>query len=116
VTADPSSVRPWRLLRGKTLVGEVYVIDADFPWLNGRFVPQDTFENIRALFDQELALIDREGELDVQQWESIYQQIADAVTLIKTDGTPAAEFLLHIRDNIAWFRWSDEAFDTSSEE
>lgn len=109
---EPSSDQTWRLLRGETLVGEVYVTDADFPWLNGRFVPQDEFENVRELFEEELALIDREGELDVHTWESIYRRIANTVTLIKPDGTAAAEFLLHIKGNNAWFRWSDEPFDT----
>jgi hypothetical protein len=109
---EPSSEQAWRLLHGEALLGEVYVTDADFPWLKGRFVPEDEFENVRALFEEELALVDRQGELDVQKWESIYRQIANSVTLIKPDGTPAAEFLLHINDNKAWFRWSDEPFDT----
>ena len=111
---EPLSEQAWRLLQGETLVGEIYVTDADFPWLNGRFVPQDEFDHVRALFEEELALIDREGELDVQKWESIYGQIASTVTLIKPNGTPAAEFLLHIKDNNARFRWSDEPFDTEN--
>jgi hypothetical protein len=110
---EASHEQPWQLLQGETLIGEVYVTDTDFPWLNGRFVPQDEFENVRALFEEELALVDREGELDVEKWESIYQQITHTVTLMKPDATPAAEFLLHIKDNNAWFRWSDEAFDAA---
>jgi hypothetical protein len=112
---EPQSEQAWRLLHGETLVGEVYVTDADFPWLSGRFVPQEEFENIRALFEEELALIDREGELDVEKWESIYRQIVNRVTLIKPDGTPAAEFLLHIKDNDAWLRRSDEPFHSENE-
>lgn len=55
--------------------------------------------------------MDREGELDIETWESIYQQITDTLALVKADGTPVAEFLLHIKDGDAWFRWSDEPFD-----
>jgi hypothetical protein len=102
-------------MQGGILVGEIYVTDADFPWLRGRFVPQDEFENIRALFQEELALIEREGDLDVDNWESVYQQIMSRVSLIKPDGTSAAEFLLHIKDSEAWFRWSKEPFDAEDD-
>jgi hypothetical protein len=102
----------WRLLRGEAIIGEVHITDADFPWLNGRFVPRDGFEDVRPLFEAELALVDHEGELDIETWESIYKQITDTLAFVKADGTPVAEFLLHIKDDDAWFRWSDEPFDT----
>ncbi|MER6579158.1 hypothetical protein [Nonomuraea sp. NPDC001023] len=102
----------WRLFRGEIPIGEIHVADADFPWLNGRFVAGDGFENVRHLFEAEFALIDHEGELDVEAWELAYKQITDAITLVKADGTPVAEFMLHIKDTEAWFRWSDEPFDT----
>jgi hypothetical protein len=51
----------WRLLRGGTSIGEVHITDADFPWFNGRFVAGDGFEDVRHLFEAELALIDHEG-------------------------------------------------------
>ncbi|MDF5756303.1 hypothetical protein [Spongiactinospora sp. TRM90649] len=38
-------------------------------------------------------------------------QITDALTLVREDGTPVAEFLLHIEGDDPWFRWSDEPFD-----
>lgn len=90
--------------------------DVDFPWLDGRFVPQDDFESVQALFEEELELIEREGPFDVQRWEWIYRQITDRLSLVKPDGIAAAEFLLHIKDNNAWFRWSDEPFDTPPDE
>ena len=102
----------WRLLRGEATIGEIHITDADFPWLNGRFVARDGFEDVRPLFEAELALMDHEGELDIETWESIYKQITDTLALVKADGTPVAEFLLHIKNDDAWFRWSDEPFDT----
>jgi hypothetical protein len=101
----------WRLVRGETLVGEIHITGGDFPWLNGRFAPTDAFGDVQALFEEELALVDPEGEIDVDAWESVYQQITDALTLLEPNGTPVAEFLLHISGEDAWFRWSDEPFD-----
>ncbi len=86
---EPQSEQAWRLLHGETLVGEVYVTDADFPWLSGRFVPQEEFENIRALFEEELALIDREGELDVQKWESIFSSVSWSARSASPPGSQA---------------------------
>ena len=108
---EPASERAWRLFQGETLVGEIYVTDADFPWHNGRFLPQDKFESVRSLFDEELALIEQKGELGSQEWEPLYRQITNTVTLVKPDGTPPTAFLLHIKDNRAWFRWTDVSLE-----
>ncbi|WP_327309056.1 hypothetical protein OG730_40815 [Streptomyces sp. NBC_01298] len=33
----------WRLMGQEELLGEIVIDEADFPWLNGRFVPTPTF-------------------------------------------------------------------------
>ncbi|MFJ6982810.1 MULTISPECIES: hypothetical protein [unclassified Streptomyces] len=45
-----------------------------------------------------------------EAWEAVYARIGEAVELVAPDG-PVAEFLLHIEDDRAWFRWNDEPFD-----
>ncbi|MDW8478294.1 hypothetical protein R3L02_41845 [Streptomyces scabiei] len=36
----------WRLMRQEDLLGEIVIDQADFPWLNGRFVPTPTFGEV----------------------------------------------------------------------
>jgi len=98
----------WRMMRQDELVGEITVESADWPWLNGRFVAGPAFADLEPLFSQELALLDHLDD-DYEAWEAIYEQIASAVQLIAPHG-PVAEFLLHVQDDQAWFRWSDEPF------
>ncbi|MCK7622770.1 hypothetical protein MUU72_06575 [Streptomyces sp. RS10V-4] len=98
----------WRVERGTDVVGEITVTQADFPWLNGRFVPGPAFAELRPHFARELALLDTLDD-DPTAWEEAYARASDGVRLIAPDG-PVAEFLLHIEDDAAWFRWSDEPF------
>ncbi|MFF9817425.1 hypothetical protein [Streptomyces sp. NPDC014006] len=94
----------WRLTGATGAIGEVVVEEADFPWLRGRFAAGPAFGSVRALFERELALADDE---DWDAWERVWDDISRTVTLHAPDG-PVAEFLLHIEDDRAWFRWSDE--------
>ena len=111
MTADECAI--WRLYRGKELLGLIHIDDADFPWLSGRFLPQPGFAEVKPLFDEEIALCEQE-DLDVEAWEAAYERIREAgLVLVAPDGHPAAEFLLHIRGDEAWFRWSDEPFETA---
>ncbi|MEV6296167.1 hypothetical protein AB0M41_38375 [Streptomyces sp. NPDC051896] len=82
----------WRLMRREDLLGVIVIDEADFPWLNGRFVPTPTFGEVKPWFDES------------------YDRIADTLLLVAPSG-PVAEFLLHIGDGRAWFRWNDEPFD-----
>ncbi|HJP74472.1 MAG TPA: hypothetical protein VJ914_09400 [Pseudonocardiaceae bacterium] len=96
----------WRLVRDEELIGEIVVDGADMPWLQGSFVPAPAFGQIEDLFDREQELLDAE---DFPAWETAYEQIASTMTLVAPAG-PAAEFLLHIEDGRARFRWSAEPF------
>ncbi|MGQ4389913.1 hypothetical protein [Streptomyces sp. SAS_270] len=97
----------WRLMRQEDLLGEIVIDEADFPWLNGRFVPTPTFEEVKPWFDESLALLEAE---EYERFDDSYDRIADTLSLVAPSG-PVAEFLLHISDARAWFRWSDEPFD-----
>ncbi|MER7077584.1 hypothetical protein [Saccharopolyspora kobensis] len=95
----------WRLHRGEELVGEIEVTDADFPWLSGPFRPQPAFAEFEPVFAAELELA--ESDDDWAAWEQIYDRINEALTLVSPRG-PVAEFILHVQDGEAWFRWIDE--------
>ncbi|MFE7569707.1 hypothetical protein ACFU76_22520 [Streptomyces sp. NPDC057539] len=90
-------------------VGDIAIEEADFPWLSGHFTPGPGFAAVKPLFDRELSLLDRVSE-DPHAWEAACDDVVRAVALVSPDG-PVPEFLLHIRDARAWFRWSDTPFD-----
>ncbi|MEU6210189.1 hypothetical protein ACIA6E_01925 [Streptomyces sp. NPDC051815] len=97
----------WRLVRQEELLGEVVVDEADFPWLHGRFVPTPAFDEVKPWFDESLALVEAE---EFERFDEVYDRIAHTLSLVAPSG-PVAEFLLHIEDGRAWFRWSDEPFE-----
>lgn len=97
----------WRLTRQEVLLGEIVIDEADFPWLNGRFVPTAAFGEVKPWFDESRAMM--EGE-EYERFDDSYDRIAGTLSLVAPSG-PVAEFLLHISDARAWFRWSDEPFD-----
>ncbi|GGT08776.1 hypothetical protein GCM10010156_77130 [Planobispora rosea] len=99
----------WRVLHGRELAGEITIEEADFPWLVGRFTPGPAFAAVKPLFDRDLELMESQ---DWSEWEEAYAAIRKEVSLVAPSG-PAAEFLLHIEKDEAWFRWSDTPFDES---
>lgn len=109
----------WRVLSDGEPVGEITVEEAGFPWLSGRFTPAPVFARVRPPFARELALMQAAMTAPADEdepwaaWESAYGEVRRAVTLCSPSG-PVAEFLLHIEDDQAWFRWSDEPFDDGS--
>jgi len=106
----------WQLCRGDEVLGEITITEADFPWLSGRFAPRSGFADVEPLFVEELGLLDvlqeSNSKADVEAWEAAYDRISETVRLV-APSEPVAEFLLHIKGDLAWFRWSDEPFDES---
>ena len=94
-------------MRQKELLGEIVIDDADFPWLHGRFDPAPAFGEVKPWFDESLALLEAE---EFERFDDAYGRIADALSLVVPPG-PVADFLLHVEDGRAWFRWSDEPLD-----
>ncbi|MEU8517641.1 hypothetical protein AB0C76_39610 [Kitasatospora sp. NPDC048722] len=97
----------WRLVRQEELLGEILIDGSDFPWLEGRFVPTPAFAAVEPWFDESPALLEAD---EIEHFDDAYDRIAQALSLVAPSG-PVAEFLLHIADGRAWFRWSDEPFD-----
>jgi hypothetical protein len=105
----------WQVRSGEERVGEIVIDDADFPWLSGGFTPGPAYDDtLRALFARELELVEglaeRGEDAPADAWEKVYDEICRRVSLCSPDG-PVPEFLLHIEDDRAWFRWSDEPFE-----
>ena len=98
----------WELREGDEVLGAITVDDSDFPWLSGRFEAAAGFARWAPLFDEEQRLLDLVCEDDDptgwERWERLYDRISGALTLVAPDG-PVAEFLLHIEDGAARFRW-----------
>jgi hypothetical protein len=110
---DPSG-QTWTLYRGEELIADLVVTGGDFPWLTAGVRPYGGFEEVRPLFDEELRLLD-DVDTHVEAWEAAYQQVRETVTLQYPDGGDVPEFLLHIDGDEAWWRWSDDAFDQTSQ-
>lgn len=68
------------------------------------------FAGVKPLFDEELELVESGLDDHVEAWERIHERITGSLSLLSPRG-PVAEFLLHVEDGKAWFRWSDEPFD-----
>ena len=90
------------LKQGEKLLGILRSYDTDFPWVNCKFEATPSFNDIRPLFDQELRLLDAD---QMDDWETAYERIKSlSLKLFNTsDMKNIDEFLLHIRENEAWF-------------
>lgn len=104
---SPGSNGSWQLQRRGEVLGEIVIDGANFPWLHGQFLPRPAFAEVKPWFDESLALVEAEN---FERFEDSYTRIAGSVSLVAAAG-PVAEFLLHIEDDRAWFRWSDKPFD-----
>jgi hypothetical protein len=94
----------WRLTRGNSLLGTIIVDETDFPWLRGRFVPTPAFQQVKPWFDEVHAIVEAE---EFDRFDEAYDRIENSLTLLSPSG-PVEEFLLHIHQDRAWFRWNDE--------
>ncbi|MEV6537318.1 hypothetical protein ACGFWD_42860 [Streptomyces sp. NPDC048448] len=99
---DPDS--EWRLWSGSTLIGTITVDEAGMPWQHGRFLPEPAFSQFRPWFDKVNAIVEAE---EFERFDNAYDRIESALTLVSPSG-PVAEFLLHIDQDRAWFRWDME--------
>ena len=101
----------WKLYRGDELIADLVLAGGEFPWLNARVNPHSGLEEVRELFAEELRRLDHIDD-DMDGWEAVYGAIRSTVSLRYPDGREVPEFLLHIDADQAWWRWSDEPFDS----
>lgn len=107
---------PWTLrgADGRT-VAEVVVDDGDFPWLHGSFTALPGFEDYAPLFAEELRLL-RLDEKDGTSWGAAYTRITEALTLHDDEGVAMADFLMHIEDGRARWRYLETAEEDEGDE
>jgi hypothetical protein len=103
----------WTLHRDGAIIAELRVTGRDMPSLSAAITRLAGFEAIEPFFTEDLEFLelpDPDGN-EVQRWEELSDRYLAGTTLHHPSGAPAAEFLLHIDGDVAWWRWSDAAFD-----
>ena len=93
----------YELRRGDELLGKLTSCTPDFPWMFCKFEASASFAEQRALFEEELRLLNAE---DMVAWEQAYEKIrALNLRLVDTkEDHEIDEFLVHIDGDEAWFR------------
>jgi hypothetical protein len=106
----PGSI--WRLQHGDEVIARLMVTGADMPWTRADVETLPGFEEFRSVF------VEQEQAIDEEDWEradDCHAQIRNALTLTFPDGSPVAEFWLHIHnDGTADWRWHDAPLDDAS--
>jgi hypothetical protein len=103
------------LVRGNVVLGTIDVRkgEADFPWYSGVFHAAAEFEQVRDLFERELALLKANTSDDSAQWddwEDVHAELHEpGLRLEARDKAYSAdEILIHINGNEAWWRSEQE--------
>ncbi|MFD0273418.1 hypothetical protein ACFVHB_05795 [Kitasatospora sp. NPDC127111] len=103
----------WRLHHDGQEIARLSVTDADMPWTHAEVEALPGFASFRPLFAAQERAVEEE---DWEGADACYTQIRRALTMTFPDGSPVAEFMLHIHDDgTAGWRWHDEPFDTADE-
>jgi hypothetical protein len=102
----------WRLFREQEALGELVLMDADWPWLTARLNPAAGFEQVRGLFEEDLRLLEtaEDDATAIAASDAVQARIRATVRLVDPAGIAVPEFLLHIDGQDAWWRWSDTPF------
>ncbi|MEU1470841.1 hypothetical protein ABZ434_21725 [Streptomyces sp. NPDC005761] len=99
----------WRLHHGAREIARLTVTGADMPWTHADVEALAGFEEFSPVFAEQ------EKAADEEDWETLdacYERIRGALTMTFPDGTPVAEFWLHIHDDgTAGWRWQSEPLD-----
>ncbi|MDO0938960.1 hypothetical protein QQY66_47310 [Streptomyces sp. DG2A-72] len=99
----------WRLHHGGQEIGQLTVTGADMPWTHAEVETLPGFEEFRPPLRGARAGCRRGG---LGAGRRLLTQIRSALTMTFPDGSPVAEFMLHIHDDgTAGGRWHDEPFD-----
>jgi hypothetical protein len=108
--AGVMSGRPavWLVVRDEEPVAELEIQRFDPPWFCGGATRRPGFRPLQALFDREQRLA-RRVHHNPASWAGAYRQLRREVQLIRPDGHPAPEFILHIDGGQArWRCWNHE--------
>jgi hypothetical protein len=96
----------FQLKQNEQLLGTLRQYGTNFPWVNCKFEPTEAFRQFKPLFDEELEFMENES-FDIERWDAAYSRIIGLnLELIDlTNKEPITGFLLHIKNNEAWFRY-----------
>ncbi len=99
----------WRLHHAGQEIARLTVTGTDMPWTYADLESLPGFDAFRAVFAEQEQAVDEE---DWERADTCYARIRSALTMTFPDGTPVAEFMLHIHDDAtAGWRWHDKPFD-----
>jgi hypothetical protein len=98
----------WRLYAGEEHLADLVVDGGDFPWLEAKCLAQPGLDRFRELFASELAALDAE---DFERADALYLRKRELLRLTYPEGGDVPEFMLHLQDDRAWWRWHDEPFE-----
>ena len=99
----------WQLRDGEEIIADLVVDEFEWPWVYAQLKARKGFAGFRPFFEHELTLLD-DIENNVDEWETAYDKIRSALTLLFPDGTPVPEYLLHVKNDTVWWRWNDQPF------
>ncbi|GGP86919.1 hypothetical protein [Streptomyces melanogenes] len=107
----PGSI--WRLHHGDQVIARLTVTGTDMPWTHADVEPLPGFDEFRPLFAEQERAVEED---DWERADTCYARIRDTLTMTFPDGSPVAEFMLHIHgDGTAGWRWDDEPFEAVRE-
>ncbi|MFF5446412.1 hypothetical protein [Streptomyces sp. NPDC012888] len=108
-TPKPTPGSVWLLRHGDREIARLTVTGADMPWTYGTVEELPGFDAFRAVFAEQERAVERE---DWDRADACYDRLRAGLTMAFPDGSPVAEFLLHVHaDGTAGWRWHDEPFD-----
>lgn len=99
--------RVFHLLRGDVLIAILTEVEdfryADYPSEEGTYELTPDFEEVRHLFERELAIIDNEEDDD--EWNDIWEELrAPGLILVSLDGRRRNPILgIHFAEDRAWW-------------
>ncbi|WP_216896982.1 hypothetical protein [Nocardia alni] len=105
---EPAAGRVWKLWRGGDELARMTETEVDWPWIRANIETSPGFEPFRQLFEEQLRAADDE---DWDRLDEAYSRIRAELSMTFPDGSPVAEFLLHVHgDGTAGWRCHDEPF------
>ncbi|MDB1086227.1 hypothetical protein PJ985_01385 [Streptomyces sp. ACA25] len=103
----------WRLHHGDREIARLTVTGTEMFWVFAEVETLSGFEEFRPVFTEQERAVDEE---DWDRADTCCTRIRSALTMTFPDGSPVAEFMLHIhQDGTAGWRWHDEPFDAESQ-
>ncbi|TWU50739.1 hypothetical protein Poly51_40320 [Rubripirellula tenax] len=99
----------YQLTRGGVVLADLRPVDnwqhADYPCIEGTFTPTPAFDDVRSLFDRELALLESEDDDHIDEWGDIWDDLKSKPLFVQTpDEAERFDILwIHVAEDRAWW-------------